>query len=237
MAATAILPALAGCVGAVNPVQPPEVTIAGDQVTYRGNFTSDSSARVQAVVGSHRVRTLRISSNGGDVESAIDTALWVHRNGINVIVDGPCLSACANYIFPAGREKHIVEKGIVGWHGNAEHLRYLRAHGEGKAGLASLPAMERLVIKERAFYDEIGVNGYIAWFGKLAPYATWNFYVMSKEDMEYFGLTGLHVRSDYLAASVLNAGWYKKRNLSLVTVNRALTNPADPNWTGRPERK
>ena len=242
LAAAALAIALAGC--AASPQQraqqgpkkatwqAPVVTLAGDEITYRGDFIFDSGQRVLAVAGAHRVRSLRIWSGGGEVGGAIDTALWLHRNGIDVIVDGPCLSSCANYIFPAGREKYIVGEGYVAWHGNLQHRLYQDARGlpklEGNRAL-----FESVAAKERAFYAETGLNGYIAWFGKIAPYDTWGFYFLSQQDMEYFGLAGLHVRSDYLATDHRR----EKRNLRLLTVDRAVTNPDDPNWLRWPERK
>lgn len=238
----AIALALAGCAGSPSTGtrkaqwKAPVVTIDGDEITYRGDFIPDSAQRVLAVAGSHPVRRLRIWSGGGEVGGAIDTARWVHRNGIDVIVDGPCLSSCANYIFPAGREKYIVGEGYVAWHGNLQHRLYQDAHGlrklEGEQALFA-----PFAARERAFYADMGLNGYIAWFGKMAPYHTWNFYFLSQADMEYFGLTNLHVRGDYLTTDLSNINRHEKRNLRLLTVDRAVTNPDDPNWMRWPEQK
>ena len=234
-AAAALACALAGCAplvvspAAPSPFEAPVISIAGDEITYRGELVSDSAGRVLAVAGSRPVRTLRIASGGGEVGSAIDLARWVRRNGVDVIVDGPCFSSCANYIFPAGREKHIVGRGMVAWHGNLQHLLYLDAHG-GKELAGKRALFDPVLAKERAFFAEIGVNGYLAWFGKIAPYNTWNSYFLSQEDMEYFGLTGLHVRADYLATDVSNLDSDGEPHLRLLTIDRAVTNASDPNW-------
>lgn len=202
------------------------MALAGDTLTFRGAITTRSYAALMALAGSHPVRTLRIQSGGGEVGNAQDIARWVHRNGIDVVVDGTCFSSCSNYIFQAGREKHIVAGGIVGWHGSVEHLRYLQQNGLQDFAVS----LEAAAARERAFYVETGINGYISWFGKIAPYLTPNLYFLSREDMEYFGLRGLHVRDDYLASdlSEFNAG--DNETIRLITVDRSVTNASDPNW-------
>lgn len=205
----------------------PVITIDGNEVSYRGHFLAQSYTLLKAVVGSQKVRTLRISSPGGEVGGAIDTALWVYRNGIDVVVDGGCFSSCANYVFPAGREKHIVDGGLVGWHGTIEHRVYMQAQGIAISDDPKVVDMfEKLAVKEREFYEELGLNGFISWFGKLPPYETKGIYFLSKEDMEYFGLTGLHVRDDY-SRTDLSA---TKGSIGLLAIDRSVTNPSDPKW-------
>jgi hypothetical protein len=225
-ACAAALLALAGC--ATAPPAPPEpaMALAGDTLTFRGDITTRSYAALMALAGSTPVRTLRIQSGGGEVSNAMAIARWVHRNGIDVVVDGTCFSSCSNYIFQAGREKHIVAGGIVGWHGTVEHLRYLQ-----KNGLQDFPvSLEAAAARERAFYLEAGINGYISWFGKIAPYLAPNLYFLSREDMEYFGLRGLHVRADYLDSDLSDFNAGDKDTIRLITVDRSVTNRSDPNW-------
>jgi hypothetical protein len=228
-ACVAALLALAGCASAPPAPQEPQeprMALAGDTLTFRGNITTRSYAALMALAGSAPVRTLRIQSGGGEVGNAMAIARWVHRNGIDVVVDGSCFSSCSNYIFQAGREKHIVAGGIVGWHGTVEHLRYLQ-----KNGLQDFPAgLEAAAARERAFYREAGINGYISWFGKIAPYLAPNLYFLSREDMEYFGLRGLHVRADYPDSDLSGFNADEQDTIRLITVDRSVTNPSDPNW-------
>jgi hypothetical protein len=226
--ATALL-ALSACATRA----PPKVVVIrldGDVLTYRGAIAPKSYAALQAEVGARPVRTLKISSGGGAVDEGIAIARWVHRNGIDVIVDGGCFSSCANYIFPAGKQKHIVAGGIVGWHGTIEHLLYLHKSGQRSASASTMAAYEKTAAMERAFYAEIGLNGYVSWFGKIAPYHTHNLYFLSQQDMEYFGMRGLHVRADYLASDLSRWNARDKRTIALVKVDRAITNAQDPNW-------
>ncbi len=233
LVSVAALLALAGC--AAPPQKPlrftdPVISFAGDVVTYRGYFSFRNLATIEALVGSRPVKTLRIRSHGGSVNAAIDVARWVHRNGIDVIVDGGCLSSCANYVFPAGKEKHIVVGGVVGWHGTVEHRVYLHTHGRPIDDKLGISQWEALAVRERAFFSEIGINGYIGWFGRLEPYKQFGFYYLSAADMEYFGMKNLHVRGDYLTMDVSHINLSDKNALGLLTVDRAITNARDPNW-------
>lgn len=221
--------ALAGCAARPAP-QVVFIDLDGDVLTYRGAIVVNSYARLQAVVGSRPVRALKISSGGGAVTEGIDIARWVHRHGIDVIVDGECFSSCANYIFPAGREKHIVAGGIVGWHGTIEHLLYQHKKGLRSSSAKVMASMETAAAKERALYADIGLNGYMSWFGKIHPYNAHNLYFLSKEDMEYFGLQRLHVRADYPASDLSRWNGREKRTIGLLKVDRAVTNASDPNW-------
>jgi hypothetical protein len=208
----------------------PLLSLADGTLTYNGPILRHSFDQLQAAVGSQPVRTLKIRSGGGDVEVAIRIARWVHANGIDVVVDGNCFSSCANYIFPAGNVKYIVGDGILGWHGTIEHRLYQHAHGLRGVEKSILASFEKTAAKERQFYADLGLNGYIAWFGKLAPYKAHNMYFLSKEDMEYFGLKSLHVRDNYLASDLSRLNAREKRTMTLITVDRAVTNPSDPNW-------
>jgi hypothetical protein len=231
-ASLALLLALAGCASrpALPPPAPePDIALAAGVLTFRGHITQRSYAALLAAADAGPVHTLRIRSGGGEVGNAIEIARWVHRNGVDVVVDGVCFSSCSNYIFQAGREKHIVSGGIVGWHGTIEHLLYLQTSG-ARPPEAQLQAVRAMAERERAFYAEVGINGYIAWFGKIAPYHVPNLYFLSGDDMRYFGLTGLHVRDDYLSSDLAPFNREEKDTLRLLTVDRAVTNPADPNW-------
>lgn len=234
IAGIAAMLALAGCASAPPaPVSPPalepRITLSGANITFRGDITTRSYASLMAVAGSTPVRTLTIQSGGGEVGSAMEIARWVHRKGIDVIVDGTCFSSCANYIFPAGRGKRIVSGGLVAWHGTVEHLLYMHQHGLLDAA-HNLALLLRTAARERAFYAEIGVDGYLSWFGKIGPYHAKNLYFLSKEDMEYFGLTGLQVREDYLGSDLSGFDLHEPGMVRLITIDRSVTNSSDPNW-------
>ena len=86
---------------------PASISAEGDTVTIDGFVDFDAYSRLlNAVRGREdEITTLRITSDDGYVAEAILIGLWVHDNEIDVIVDESCFSACANYIFTAGKTK------------------------------------------------------------------------------------------------------------------------------------
>lgn len=215
------------------PEKAPQVTLKESTVVYDGPLRPNSLERIQAVVKQNKVSKLIIRSGGGEVMGSMKVARWIRDNDIDVEVDGMCFSSCANYIFPAGRNKYIVGEGIVGWHGTIEHLVYKHEQGIDIVDAQTLPFILETVAREREFYAATGINSFVGWFGKMAPYEAHNFYYLSQDDMEYFGMHNLHVRSDYLEADL---GKYLKKDphlIRLLKVNRAVTNPSDPRWRGR----
>lgn len=68
-----------------------------------------------------KIKTVHVSSPGGNVAEAVKIGLDLMKNGVDVVVDGPCLSSCANYFFLAGKHKFFGENGFVGFHGSPWH--------------------------------------------------------------------------------------------------------------------
>jgi hypothetical protein len=50
-----------------------------------------------------------------------------------------------------------------------------------------------LAQREAEFYPRLGVDGFVCWFAKIAPYNVANYYTMSAADMARFGITGVEV--------------------------------------------
>ncbi len=174
------------------------VRLNGQTIVFNGPITPAAAAEFTALAAHHPVRRLLIDSGGGDVEAAIGMASVVFKQGLDVEVTQTCFSSCANYIFPAGKRKLISGLGLVGWHGTMAHRVHIHHTGLRPVGAQELELLARQAALERRFYQSIGVDGFIAWFGKLPPYDAWNLYILSKHDMALFGLTGIEVREDYL---------------------------------------
>ena len=177
---------------------------------YSGDITRENNRLFLLSVEAQPVSSLEISSGGGEVDAAIELGYWIHAHDIDVVVTDYCLSSCANYIFPAGKEKIIRQGAVVAWHGNYRHLLEtglwrdeipvrMSKFGEDRNTATHRIQMQvhRLVALEDAFFRVINLNGYICWFGKMAPYQVPDFYSLSREDMARFGLKGVHVPVDY----------------------------------------
>lgn len=198
MAAIATLLALAGCAASA----PPSVVVSGATVLIQGPITEATAVAFQRAVGRGEVSRVLLASGGGLVESALAIATEIRNRRLDVEVIGNCFSSCANYLFPAGATKTISGPGVVAWHGNMGHLLHLHASGERPLETTPLAAVQRLAQMENEFFDRIGLDPFICWFGKIEPHRARNLYFLDVDDMARFGLSGVKARPDYARMDV-----------------------------------
>jgi hypothetical protein len=171
-----------------------KVEVAGDAVVFRGRIESASvDAFVRALQDNPGVRRLVITSGGGQVVSALLMAEAVHARQLDVDVPVACLSSCANYVFPAGRHKRLGHPLAVGWHGNMAHVIYTQLTGASQWSDAQMQGARWLAQREAEFFARIGVDGFVCWFAKIAPYDVADYYTISAADMARFGITDVQV--------------------------------------------
>ena len=104
-----------------------ELSNIGSTVVFNG-IIDDSSYNLfrRTVAASDAViKTVQIRSYGGEASLSIEMAEWIYSQGIDVVVEDYCFSACANYIFTAGRNKVIKDGSIIGWHGSSLTSEYI----------------------------------------------------------------------------------------------------------------
>ncbi|MCG2594369.1 hypothetical protein LZ009_16445 [Ramlibacter sp. XY19] len=167
----------------------------GDAIVFDGRIDLASAARFLQLLGAPGVTRIVITSPGGLVAPALDMAQAIHARGLAVEVPATCLSSCANYVFPAGRRKLLGRPDAVGWHGNMAHVLWLQQSGQASWSDAELAQARLLARREADFYRAIGVDGYVAWFGKLPPHAVDEFYYLAPEDLVRFGIGDVTVRA------------------------------------------
>jgi hypothetical protein len=188
---------------------------ARDSAYYHGPISADANTQFFKGIADQTVSRLVIDSTGGEVEAGIALGQWVNDNNIDVIVEGYCLSSCANYVFPAGRQKIIRPGAVVGWHGNYHHLaatglwrddvrRRMRRDGEDEATATRIvrKQVDKLVALEKRFFALIGVNEFVCWVGKMPPYNIPAYYFMSVQDMAHFGIRSVTAPADYVATDM-----------------------------------
>lgn len=91
---------------------------------------NQSTQKLDSLITS-KTKLIVLNSQGGDVESAIKLAEAIIKHNLDTEVNGICLSGCANYLFPAGKNKKI--NGVLGFHG----------------GMASILAHEEKIIQSK----------------------------------------------------------------------------------------
>jgi hypothetical protein len=216
LAVAAVLSLLAGAPWA----QSASVQRSGDAVVFDGRIDRASADEFLRLAADPAVRRLVIRSQGGLVAPALDMADAIVDHGLDVEVNEACFSSCANYLFPAGRNKVLSGPAAVAWHGNMAHVLYRAQRGEEHWSEAELADARALARREDAFFRRIGVDGFVTWFGKIAPYAIEESYALSTTDMAGFGITNVSVR-DPAAPPASTA-------VSMVTVDWALVRAQRP---------
>ena len=135
-------------------------------IALTGNIASGNLLEFEKVFDEN-VKTVVLNSGGGLVYEAVQIGMILKKAEVNVVVDGVCLSSCANYLFTAGRWKKI-RNGVVGFHGNIRAL--MRQTGTEAAitdQLSELSAEEReeyqieleqTLAWERTFFADMGID-------------------------------------------------------------------------------
>ena len=186
----------------------------GDAIVFRGRIDDASATTFLQLLQDPGVRRLVITSPGGLVIPALDMAEAMAARGVDVEVPEACFSSCANYVFLAGRRKLLGGPGAVGWHGNMTHVLHLQHTGEGRWTRPEIAAAHVLARRESAFFQRIGVDGFVCWFAKLPPYGVEDFYALTPQDMAVFGIRDVSVRPGGIPP-------YAPPGVQMVNVDRA----------------
>lgn len=129
----------------------PFVSYSGDTMCLAKGIWPEGVNEAVEIVRQGKIKKILISSVGGDADAAMILAEEILKWDIDIYVDGPCFSSCANYIFMAGKRKFILKYGVVAWHG-APRLKE-----------NSHPNAKRIVERHHAFFKRIGVDEEITW--------------------------------------------------------------------------
>jgi hypothetical protein len=190
-------PPASSLAGALLPLEPARAggfvvkPAEGAAIGYSGELTQAGLKALQVAdaADGERATTLLIRSNGSEAMVGVRFGEWVHARGLDVVVVDYCLSGCANYVFPAGRQKTILPGAIVAWHGDV-HMRRFRPVTETRRGGRDLAV-------EEAFFRELGVAECLCRVGDDSPlgaptigrWRRWQgFFTLSPEDMARFGV-------------------------------------------------
>jgi hypothetical protein len=198
------------------------VSREGERVRYVGELTEEGYAALRQLSDGHPVRTLAIASAGGEINAGMDFGEWTFERRLDVEVDDICLSACANYVFTAARNKLIRPGAVVAWHGSARQrglleqlerdidgrLRSLagpqRDHERQRMRRATADYLERSQRRQDAFFQHIRVEEYVTRIG-AEEYGVKDLYFLSVEDMHRFGITNVIAPPDYAQTDLSRA--------------------------------
>jgi len=204
-----LLALLSGCSTSTrDAASEPEQTFAGLRdgvLVYQGVITQDANNSLFAAYegASEKPTRLVISSKGGEIGVGMALGNWVAQQQLEVQVGVVCASACANYVFPAGKTKYLAKDSVLMWHGSAWQQEW-DISAEHKAMFdVYLNTMRQ---QETAFYARIGVDNALSVYGQNAV-TFWDLvtslfgkstigYDYSLDDMARFGITNIVLLDD-----------------------------------------
>jgi hypothetical protein len=104
---------------------------------------------------SPRTERLIVNSAGGRIPEAIELGALIRSLGVEVVVDGLCLSACAHFVFVPAKRKRVEPKSVVAFHHTATALsQLLIASGRQDLAAVYLPVAKQ----EQDFYIAAGIS-------------------------------------------------------------------------------
>lgn len=194
----------------------PIINLIGKAIKYEGVLNEEGFNKIKLLMqeANRDVKWLYINSPGGEINISMDIGFWVFQNHINVRVQEKCISSCANYIFTAGKNKVIDKNAIVAWHGSVlqESLASLTENEINEALISIDDPIERkearkrlidqhndylnrMKKKQESFFKSIGADQSITVIGQRREYNVKNFWVLSVDDMEKFGILNVKARN------------------------------------------
>ena len=174
-------------------------------------------------------KSMIIFSTGGEVLSALKLAHWVREHGLDLRVRTLCMSACANYVFPAANRKIIERGALVIWHGGIEQkdvregIAYYDAQlAKSKTGDNALTSSEKefltnnqikyesakkIRLMQAELFSQLGIDEYITRLGQEPIWYKVDGWTATIELMNKMGIKNVEANPNYASAN------YLKRNL------------------------
>jgi hypothetical protein len=140
------------------------VRFEGEQTLVVIGPTTTELAQEVREIENDRIRTIRITSLGGDRGGAIALAKLVYENQWNVVVSGFCASGCAHYILAASPHVTLENDAFVLFHHSGAAIKAMLGSENASLLPASYFSDEAWVLQ---LYRERGIDERLL----LAPFA------------------------------------------------------------------
>lgn len=133
---------------------------------FEGSIKIDDISKFN-VLFTEDIKTLIVTSGGGDVLAAIPIAESMQRQHVDIVVDGICASSCANYFFIAANKKKVTQESLLLFHGGitpmlenkGKMVEEMTNAGAGPEQIESyFKAWQDGAAKEHALYNKAGVD-------------------------------------------------------------------------------
>jgi hypothetical protein len=202
---------------------------SADEVRFFGTLTPKSVDEFIRQNDDKPVTLLSISSPGGILDAGIRLGRWVRHKNADVRVSFFCASACANYVFPAGRRKIIDRDSLVMWHGGTQAWEFteildeyrkqvalaMRPDPDPYAKIAATKLRRYAMVAdqrdlETAYFKEIGFDGALVVLGAQPVHYDTEWWTATVGVMERYGIKDIEAPADYGAPAYLNKSIFRK---------------------------
>lgn len=195
-------------------------------IIFEGKITTSSVNRFIKKHQNTSATLIHLGSHGGDIESALKLANWMLDKSFDVKVN-VCFSACANYLFLAGKRKLIWPHGILMWHGGMWQTDFAENYTKHKQFAAQLTkekwrklsrtkkteflnearyqaSYKRTRDKEDKFVARVGVSEYLFRLGQEPIWYEPDCWSASPDVLKKLGVTGLESEDRYSRLETLD---------------------------------
>jgi hypothetical protein len=202
---------------------------SADEVHFGGTLTMKSVDEFIRLNDDKPVTLLSIASPGGILDAGIKLGRWVRQKNADVRVMMFCASACANYVFTAGRHKIIARDSVVMWHGGLQAWElgeildeYRRQAAQAmppdpdpyaKIAVAKLRRYSTLAEyrdMEAAYLKEIGVDGALFVLGGQPVNYDTGWWTATVGVMERYGIKDVEAPAGYGTVDYMNKTIFRK---------------------------
>jgi hypothetical protein len=132
-------------------------SIVTDTLYFCGTL-DDGFVKFLSTNASPQVRKLIITSYGGRFDSAKAALEIVERNGIEIVVEGICASACAQFLFIPASKGEVLPGAILALHTTSTTMRAMRLREGWKEYDRLRPLMDSAAQDEEALYRQYGLD-------------------------------------------------------------------------------
>ncbi|MFD2367580.1 hypothetical protein [Pseudoduganella sp. GCM10020061] len=185
-----------------------------NELVYRGAITKESA---EALIRHLRAgaRRLTITSGGGDAAAGQKIGAAVAELGVHVTVARHCLSACANYVFLAGRTKTLLRDAVVGFHGGL--VRTIGKQEKDPSRLSELNRqMELLYQADDDLFRKLGISQELLLRSyKLTAPTKKPVHLLVKVDGSTYFETEQEQLDEALAAEAITKAFASKKHVSV----------------------
>ena len=184
LASFALLSLLAASPLAQSAKETTQVYLGNGELNYMGGVNEEANKRLFALYDSlaDKPAVLSIRSVGGEVGAGMALGRWVRERKLDIKVLEFCFSSCANYVFPAARQKVVSNFAVIGFHGGPSSGQFQFDAATQKMVDAMPPAQRKAFMdeldnttrangeQERAFLRWLGVREDLSTLGQQERY-------------------------------------------------------------------